>query len=79
MEFVCRGLKWLWYHRNYIIIVVTPLILLPLPIVFPTSVSVCAQEIMFEINAKFSFVHMLRENITRHFQEPPGCGGFDCC
>lgn len=34
-------LKWLWYHRNYIIIVVTPLALLPLPLISPTSVSVC--------------------------------------
>lgn len=34
-------LKWLWYHRNYIIIIVTPLALLPLPLVVPTPVSVC--------------------------------------
>jgi len=36
-----RWLTWLWYHRNYLIIVIIPLALLPLPLVIPTSVSVC--------------------------------------
>nr|XP_020473685.1 solute carrier family 13 member 2 [Monopterus albus] len=39
-------LKWLWYHRNYIIIVVTPLVFLPLPIVIPTSVAKCGYAII---------------------------------
>lgn len=33
--------KWLWNHRNYIIIVVTPLVFLPLPLVYPEPVSIC--------------------------------------
>ncbi|CAN9501099.1 unnamed protein product [Ophioblennius macclurei] len=32
-------LKWLWYHRNYLIIVLTPLLALALPLVYPSSVS----------------------------------------
>ncbi|KAK9536476.1 hypothetical protein VZT92_006252 [Zoarces viviparus] len=39
-------LKWLWYHRNYIIIVVTPLALLPLPLVIPTSEARCGYAII---------------------------------
>ncbi|KAM4726614.1 solute carrier family 13 member 2 [Anableps anableps] len=39
-------LKWLWYHRNYIIIVVTPLALLPLPLIIPTSEAKCGYTII---------------------------------
>nr|XP_046267079.1 solute carrier family 13 member 2 [Scatophagus argus] len=38
--------KWLWYHRNYIIIVVTPLALLPLPLIYPTSEAKCGYAII---------------------------------
>ncbi|KAK5858748.1 hypothetical protein PBY51_002865 [Eleginops maclovinus] len=39
-------LMWLWYHRNYIIIVVLPLALLPLPLVIPTSEAKCGYAII---------------------------------
>ncbi|XP_041808711.1 solute carrier family 13 member 2 [Chelmon rostratus] len=39
-------LKWLWYHRNYIIIVVTPIVLLPLPLIYPTSEARCGYAII---------------------------------
>ncbi|XP_070773010.1 solute carrier family 13 member 2-like [Enoplosus armatus] len=39
-------LKWLWYHRNYIIIFVTPLALLPLPLISPTSQARCGYAII---------------------------------
>ncbi|XP_042355205.1 solute carrier family 13 member 2 [Plectropomus leopardus] len=39
-------LKWLWYHRNFIIIVVTPLALLPLPLIIPTSEARCGYAII---------------------------------
>ncbi|XP_040907084.1 solute carrier family 13 member 2 [Toxotes jaculatrix] len=39
-------LKWLWYHRNYIIIPVTPLVLLPLPLCSPTSQARCGYAII---------------------------------
>uniref|UniRef100_A0A3Q2E4Q1 Solute carrier family 13 member 2 n=1 Tax=Cyprinodon variegatus TaxID=28743 RepID=A0A3Q2E4Q1_CYPVA len=39
-------LKWMWYHRNYIIIVVTPLAFLPLPLVIPTSEARCGYAII---------------------------------
>ncbi|XP_061537356.1 solute carrier family 13 member 2-like isoform X4 [Phycodurus eques] len=32
---------WLWRYRNYIVIVLTPLLLLPLPLVIPTSEAKC--------------------------------------
>ncbi|XP_029029404.1 solute carrier family 13 member 2 [Betta splendens] len=38
---VPNWLKWLWYHRNYIIIIVTPLALLPLPLIVPTPEAKC--------------------------------------
>ncbi|XP_069545729.1 solute carrier family 13 member 2-like [Brachyistius frenatus] len=39
---IVRGiLKWLWRYRNYIVIVLTPLLLLPLPIVIPTPEAKC--------------------------------------
>ncbi|KAM9812834.1 solute carrier family 13 member 2-like [Syngnathus typhle] len=34
-------LTWLWRYRNYIVIVLTPLLLLPLPIVIPTPEAKC--------------------------------------
>ncbi|XP_077422080.1 solute carrier family 13 member 2-like [Vanacampus margaritifer] len=34
-------LTWLWRYRNYIVVVVTPLLLLPLPLVIPTSEAKC--------------------------------------
>ncbi|XP_037543264.1 solute carrier family 13 member 2 [Nematolebias whitei] len=39
-------LKWLWYHRNYIIIVVTPLLFLPLPLAIPTPEAKCGYAII---------------------------------
>ncbi|XP_070839211.1 solute carrier family 13 member 2-like [Chaetodon trifascialis] len=39
-------LKWLWYHRNYIIILVVPLALLPLVFVYPTSEMKCGYAII---------------------------------
>ncbi|KAK2882074.1 hypothetical protein Q8A73_022584 [Channa argus] len=36
----------MWYHRNYIIIVVTPLLLLPLPIIRPTLEARCGYVII---------------------------------
>ncbi|KAK5610014.1 hypothetical protein CRENBAI_022387 [Crenichthys baileyi] len=38
--------KWLWYHINYIIIFVTPLVLLPLPLVIPTPEARCGYVII---------------------------------
>lgn len=34
-------LKWLWYHRNYFIIPLTPILLLPLPLISPTPEAKC--------------------------------------
>ncbi|XP_029372807.1 solute carrier family 13 member 2-like isoform X2 [Echeneis naucrates] len=34
-------LTWLWRYRNYIVIVLTPLLLLPLPLIIPTSEAKC--------------------------------------
>lgn len=34
-------LRWMWFHRNYIIIVLTPLAVIALPLACPSSVSVC--------------------------------------
>ncbi|XP_051257644.1 solute carrier family 13 member 2 [Dicentrarchus labrax] len=39
-------LRWMWYHRNYMIIVLTPLILLPLPLKYPTSEAKCGYAII---------------------------------
>ncbi|XP_062261977.1 solute carrier family 13 member 2-like [Platichthys flesus] len=39
-------LNWLWYHRNYFIISITPLILLPLPLISPTSQARCGYAII---------------------------------
>lgn len=36
-----NGCKWLWNHRNYLIIAAAPLVFLPLPLVYPEPVSVC--------------------------------------
>ncbi|XP_029923931.1 solute carrier family 13 member 2 isoform X1 [Myripristis murdjan] len=33
--------RWLWHHRNYIIIVLTPLLILPLPLLSPTPEARC--------------------------------------
>lgn len=41
MTDTCHWLKWLWYHRNYFIIVLTPILLLPLPLVSPTLEAKC--------------------------------------
>ncbi|XP_061595689.1 solute carrier family 13 member 2 isoform X2 [Cololabis saira] len=38
-------LKWLWYHRNYIIIVVVPIALLPLPLYFGSPEAKCGYAI----------------------------------
>uniref|UniRef100_A0A671P4T7 Solute carrier family 13 member 2-like n=1 Tax=Sinocyclocheilus anshuiensis TaxID=1608454 RepID=A0A671P4T7_9TELE len=34
-------LRWLWVNRNYFIIFITPLLILPLPLVFPTPEARC--------------------------------------
>ncbi|XP_072231569.1 solute carrier family 13 member 2 [Leuresthes tenuis] len=39
-------LRWLWYHRNYFIIFLTPLVFLPLPLVIPTSQAKCGYAII---------------------------------
>ncbi|XP_023252819.1 solute carrier family 13 member 2-like [Seriola lalandi dorsalis] len=46
MKIIRSSLRWLWYHRNYIIIFVTPLVLLPLPIISPTSQAKCGYAII---------------------------------
>uniref|UniRef100_A0AAV2JD89 Solute carrier family 13 member 2 n=2 Tax=Knipowitschia caucasica TaxID=637954 RepID=A0AAV2JD89_KNICA len=38
--------KWFWYHRNYLIIILTPILLLPLPLVIPTSEARCGYVII---------------------------------
>ncbi|XP_047450306.1 solute carrier family 13 member 2-like [Mugil cephalus] len=37
---------WVWKYRNYLVIVLTPLLLLPLPIVIPTSEAKCGYAII---------------------------------
>ncbi|XP_073336199.1 solute carrier family 13 member 2 [Pagrus major] len=39
-------LRWMWYHRNYIIIFLTPIILLPLPLRYPSSEARCGYAII---------------------------------
>lgn len=39
-------LRVLWYHRNYIIVIVTPLVFLPLPLVYPSSEARCGYAII---------------------------------
>ncbi|XP_070761482.1 solute carrier family 13 member 2-like [Enoplosus armatus] len=39
-------LTWLWRYRNYIVIVLTPLLLLPLPLISPTSQAKCGYVII---------------------------------
>ncbi|XP_068566308.1 solute carrier family 13 member 2-like [Cebidichthys violaceus] len=39
-------LRWLWRYRNYIVIVLTPLLLLPLPILSPTLEAKCGYVII---------------------------------
>ncbi|XP_048023091.1 solute carrier family 13 member 2 [Megalobrama amblycephala] len=34
-------LRWIWLHRNYLIIFITPLLILPLPLVLPTPEARC--------------------------------------
>ncbi|CAJ1063294.1 solute carrier family 13 member 2 [Xyrichtys novacula] len=41
-----RELSWLWYHRNYFIIVLIPLLFLPLPLLIPGSESRCGYAII---------------------------------
>lgn len=41
MRLMLDCLRWMWFHRNYIIIVLTPLAVIALPIACPSSVSVC--------------------------------------
>lgn len=40
------NLKWFWYHRNFFIIILTPILLLPLPLVIPTSEARCGYAII---------------------------------
>uniref|UniRef100_A0A3Q2R170 Solute carrier family 13 member 2 n=1 Tax=Fundulus heteroclitus TaxID=8078 RepID=A0A3Q2R170_FUNHE len=46
MDGFLNVLKWLWYHRNFLIIVITPLAFLPLPLVVPTSEAKCGYAII---------------------------------
>ncbi|KAM6932472.1 solute carrier family 13 member 2-like [Lycodopsis pacificus] len=39
-------LRWLWRYRNYVVIVLTPLILLPLPLLSPTPQAKCGYVII---------------------------------
>lgn len=56
----CSGFKnwckWLWNHRNYIIIVATPLVFLPLPLVYPEPVSIreCVSCVQLQRNSYLS-------------------------
>lgn len=40
------NLKWFWYHRNFFIILLTPIVLLPLPLVIPTPEAKCGYAII---------------------------------
>ncbi|KAJ0003997.1 hypothetical protein NQD34_010211, partial [Periophthalmus magnuspinnatus] len=40
------NLKWFWYHRNFFIIILTPILLLPLPLVVPTKEAKCGYAII---------------------------------
>uniref|UniRef100_A0A671W9F4 Solute carrier family 13 member 2 n=1 Tax=Sparus aurata TaxID=8175 RepID=A0A671W9F4_SPAAU len=46
MRLLRSVLRWLWYHRNYFIIFLTPIILLPLPIVLPSPEARCGYAII---------------------------------
>lgn len=45
-EDVALVLRWIWLHRNYLIIFITPLLILPLPIVIPTPEARCGYVII---------------------------------
>lgn len=38
--------KWFWYHRNFFIIILTPILLLPLPLLIPRSEARCGYAII---------------------------------
>lgn len=65
-EDVALILRWIWLHRNYLIIFITPLLILPLPIVLPTPVSAFLQEYFVEnqfkaiehVNQNSFFMHL---------------------
>ncbi|XP_029485790.2 solute carrier family 13 member 2-like [Oncorhynchus nerka] len=40
------GCSWIWSHRNYLIIFLTPLLLLPLPLLIPTPEAKCGYAII---------------------------------
>ncbi|CAL8365371.1 unnamed protein product [Lota lota] len=40
------GFWWLWHHRNYLIVILTPLVFLPLPLVIPTPEARCGYAII---------------------------------
>ncbi|XP_056910922.1 solute carrier family 13 member 2-like isoform X2 [Takifugu flavidus] len=46
MEGFKKVCKWLWYHKNYIIIIGTPLAFLPLPLVYPYPQAKCGYAII---------------------------------
>ncbi|XP_036975725.1 solute carrier family 13 member 2-like [Acanthopagrus latus] len=46
MRLLRSVLRWLWYHRNYFIIFLTPIILLPLPLKYPSSEAKCGYAII---------------------------------
>lgn len=43
---MARFLSWFWRYKDYIVIVLTPLLLLPLPLVIPTSEAKCGYVII---------------------------------
>lgn len=58
--------KWLWYHKNYIIIVGTPLVFLPLPLVHPYPVSVSEHLCALLLISYCSIVFTLNnDNLTK--------------
>jgi len=50
-------LRWIWLHRNYLLIFIIPLLLLPLPLIIPTPVSAFLQDYLVENQFK-AFKHV---------------------
>lgn len=60
--------KWLWYHRNYVIIIGTPLAFLPLPLVYPYPVSVSEHICACLFISYCSIVFTLSDDNLTHVQ-----------
>lgn len=60
-------LRWIWLHRNYLIIFLTPLLILPLPLVLPTPVSAFLQEYFVEMFCK-ALEHVNQNSFFMHLQ-----------